>query len=359
MKLSLSTDLSNCSSHSTKENPYKVGSHSYVHVRVTKQHRRPDTKRTRSERARVALETKKHLLSLAEDLASTTGKGKLQRSALRLAENLTRCHKHIVFNSCGIHNSPIIPNFVCEFRLCPNCARRRSRKLQNKHLAPMEAYSLQNKLTPVHLVLTQKKNKNESRRAAARRIARAFIKLQRRGFWKEYFRGGVWSLEFTKNEAGHHAHLHIIAFRKKFFDVALLRDEWRAITGDSHVLRIDRIRDLKKGLEEAAKYISKPANTAKFDKDDLAEFIELKGMRFFGTFGEYRKFVKNYVPSDKGETAIASDFTDLTEGCACPVCEREGLNNPLFEVRMSENELPDFLRRQELSARIKSPPGRT
>ncbi len=74
--------------------------------------------------------------------------------------------------------------------------------------------------------------------------------------------------------------------------------------------------------------------------DDLKEFLRLKNMRMFGTFGEFRGFCKDFEPSDN-EGAMVSELDglsrNLTEGCACPQC-----NEPLFDLRMSKNELPQF-----------------
>jgi hypothetical protein len=197
--------------------------------------------------------------------------------------------------------------------------------------------------------LTQK-HRQETRKASIKRLRDAFTKLQRRAFWKEHFKGGIWSIEFTKGKDGlHHTHLHLIAFRSKFFDIALLRDDWFAVTGDSSVLRVDRIADLRKGLEEVAKYISKPLDIRQFEKRDLAEFLGLKNMRFFGTFGEYRKFSRSFDPSDNDVEPV-SEFSHLSEGCVCPICDQV-----LFEVRLKGNELPDFLRRIEATV---FPPGK-
>jgi hypothetical protein len=215
----------------------------------------------------------------------------------------------------------------------------------------MRGFMLHHKVTPVHLVLTQTHRK-ESRKQSAKRIKDSFTRLQRRGFWKEYFKGGTWSLEFTKDKNGlHHTHLHIIGFRRKFFDIDLLRAEWLAATGDSHVLNLKPIKDIAAGLREVVKYVSKPLDIRRFGADDLKEFLGLKNMRMFGTFGEFREFCKDFEPSDNDAAAVGdleSLARDLVEGCACPQC-----NEPLFSLRMSGKELPQFYEQVE-----SSPPGK-
>jgi hypothetical protein len=215
----------------------------------------------------------------------------------------------------------------------------------------MSAFMLHRRVTAVHLVLTQTHRK-ESRKQSAKRLKDSFTKLQRRAFWKNHFKGGTWSLEFTKDKTGlHHTHLHIIGFRRKFFDIELLRGEWLAATGDSHVLHLKQIQDIATGLREVVKYVSKPLDIRRFGAEDLKEFLGLKNMRMFGTFGEFRDFCQDFEPSDNDAAAVGdleSLARDLVEGCACPQC-----NEPLFDLRLSSKELPQFYEQIE-----SSPPGK-
>jgi hypothetical protein len=313
----------------------KSASQTYLDNRVTKSQR--GTKRTRSQRARERLQTKEHLVGLARELHEG-----------ELADKLERCHSRLSVLTCGRHIARIIPNFTCEFRLCPDCGRRRSRKLQSKYLPAMRGFMLHRKVTPVHLVLTQTHRK-ENRKQSAKRIKDSLTRLQRREFWQNHFKGGTWSLEFTKDKNGlHHTHLHIIGFRRKFFDIELLRGEWLAVTGDSHVLHLKQIQDIATGLREVVKYVSKPLDIRRFGAEDLKEFLGLKNMRMFGTFGEFRDFCKDFEPSDNDAMSeLESLARDLVEGCACPQC-----NEPLFDLRMSGKELPQFYEQAE-----SSPPG--
>jgi diadenosine tetraphosphate (Ap4A) HIT family hydrolase len=337
MNSPLSTALisrSQNSSLSTLETPPRT----YLDNRVTKSHR--GNKQTRSQRARTRLQTKEHLATLAGEIHEP-----------ELADKLRRCHSRLSVLTCGRHIARIIPNFTCEFRLCPDCSRRRSRKLQNKYLPAMRAFLRNHRVTPVHLVLTQT-HQPETRKQSAKRIKDAFTKLQRRSFWKEFFKGGTWSLEYTKDKNGlHHTHLHIIGFRRKFFDIELLRSEWLAVTGDSHVFNLKPIQDIAAGLCEVVKYVSKPLDIRKFGAADLKEFIGLKNMRMFGTFGEFRDFCKGFDPSDNDVAAVGdleSLARDLAEGCACPKCAA-----PLFDLRLSSDELLRFYEGIE-----SSPPGK-
>jgi diadenosine tetraphosphate (Ap4A) HIT family hydrolase len=212
----------------------------------------------------------------------------------------------------------------------------------------MRAFLQTNRTTPVHLVLTQA-HRVETRKESVKRLRAAFTKLQRREFWKEHFKGGTWSVEFTKDKRGlHHAHFHIVGFRTRFFDIALLRSEWLAVTGDSHVLNLKPIEDLSKGLLEVVKYVSKPLDVRRFEKEDLADFLRLRNMQLFGTFGEYRKFSGNFEPLESDTAALSTDLESLSrnlaEGCVCPLCDE-----PLFDVRLTAEAFPEFLQGVEAS----------
>jgi hypothetical protein len=110
------------------------------------------------------------------------------------------------------------------------------------------------------------------------------------------------------------------------------------------------ITDIAAGLREVVKYVSKPLDIRRFGAEDLKEFLGLKNMRMFGTFGEFRNFCKDFEPSDNDAAAVGeleSLARDLVEGCACPQC-----SEPLFDLRMSAKELPQFYEQAE-----SSPPG--
>ncbi len=114
------------------------------------------------------------------------------------------------------------------------------------------------------------------------------------------------------------------------------------MTGDSYVLHLKPIQDIATGLREVVKYVSKPLDIRRFGADDLREFLGLKNMRMFGTFGEFRDFCKDFEPSDEGAAVgeLESLSRDLVEGCACP---HPQCGEPLFDVRLTAAALPDFL----------------
>lgn len=340
MTIALSTRSRSQSATSSGRKP---SGQTYLDTRVINSQRKGSPRP--SERAQSRLQTKRRLIALAREIHE-----------LELADKLINCHSRVAVLTCGEHIAKVIPNHTCEFRLCPDCARRRSRRHFDNYLPKVEAFARAHRVTPVHLVLTQT-HKAETLKQSINRLLKAFRKLVRRSFWIEHFKGGTWSVEVTKGKDGlYHTHLHLLAFRSKFFDIALLRSEWLAVTGDSVNLNLKPILEagwLAGGLREVLKYISKPLDIGRFTAENLRDFLRVKNMRFFGTFGEFRKFCKDFEPAED-DAGDLSELVDLVEGCACPRCE-----NPLFEIRMSDDELPDFLQKVEASARSKSPPGKT
>ncbi len=295
-------------------------------------------KKSRSDGFKARQKTKRHLALLAKEI-----------NELDLSEKLLRCHSRVGFLTCGRHIHQVIPNYVCEFKLCPDCARRKSRKRVNKYLPVMSAFVKTHQVQPVHLVLTQT-HKKETRSQSLKRLKDAFNNLIRRDFWKEHFKGGTWSIEFTKDAEGlHHTHLHVIGFRKRFFDIKYLRSEWFSVTGDSHVLHLNRVTELSKGLQEVFKYVTKVMETDDFTAEDLKDFLNLRNVRLFSSFGEFRKFKSDYIVSDDDKDCLPDYHKNgqLVEGCVCPSDNCDGI---LFDKRASATGFIKYLKKIEDSA---------
>jgi hypothetical protein len=256
-----------------------------------------------------------------------------------LAERMTICGQKFSVMSCGQHVISRRPKHSCNIRFCPICAPKRSLRIQARYLPLLNDFLRSGKrCTPVHLVLTQAHRKTETPKESRARLMQAFRKLQRRNFWLRHFYGGVYAFEVTVTPTGYHAHLHIIAFRRRFFDVSILRREWQEITGDSHILRLDRVTDIESGLREVVKYISKPLDVENFTPKNLRDMLTLRGARLFGAFGLFAKFCRS-AASDI-EKPESEEF--YCEGDACPHCEK-----PLFEMVMTVRALIGFLREIE------------
>jgi hypothetical protein len=308
-----------------------------IHRGTTEQNKSKVQRLSQSERLAKKQKSKEKLVKLLKRVGE-----------IDLSERVKICGQKWSVISCGSHVISRHPNHSCDSRLCPFCAQKRSRKIQKKYLPIISEFlKVGKKTTPVHLVLTQAHRKSETLKESRKRLMVSFKKLQRREFWQRHFRGGLYAFESTLTDTGHHAHLHILAFRTRFFDVSILRAEWLKITGDSVNVWIDRITDISSGCREILKYVSKPMDIEKYTPKNLLEMLELKGARLFGTFGTFARFCRAFDASDIDGKDEAENYSDYCEGDCCPVCE-----NPLFEMVLTVKQLVGFMQRIEAVPRL-------
>lgn len=319
----------------TLQNLTQADPRAYVHTRVLSE-QREITKTPRyspSERVKFKQNSKRILA----DLATASG-------SLELAGKLSRCHANLAVITCGKHIARVIPDSTCGFRLCPDCARRRAGKFMRKYVPAVLAFSVASNTQPCLLTLTQKK-RSESFQSAVKSITASFKALRRSKIYETYFKGGLFSVEFTVDTAGlYHVHIHALIFRTRQLtrdDLQSLKDRWFAITGDSHVINLKWIDPrqaggITAGVKEVIKYAVKPADLVNFTSEHFQDFVDMKRQRMFGTFGEFQKFAQTFEPEP--ETLLP--FTEHRVGEPCDLC-----GNPLFDVRVKGKDLPDFLER--------------
>ena len=309
----------------------------YVHKRVLTEQRESllKPKRTHSQRARDKRQSKKIL----SDLARTSG-------CADLSDKLTRCHANLSVVTCGQHIAKVLPDYTCGFRLCPDCARRRASKFMRKYLPAVMAYVGESNTQPCLLTLTQEK-RSEPLQTSIKRITASFKALRRSKIFEAYFKGGLFTVEFTVDQDGrYHTHIHALVFRVRQLtreDLQNLKDRWFEITGDSHVINLKWINPeqsggIQAGVKEVIKYAIKPADIARLTPQHLADFMAMKRQRMFGTFGEFQKFARAYEPEP--ETLLP--FVEHRSGEPCDQC-----GQPLFDIRLKGKDLPDFLMRME------------
>jgi hypothetical protein len=297
-----------------------------------------------SERLEIKHQTKEKLMLLLKKIGE-----------VELSDRVKICGSKFSTLTCGRHVISRKPFNNCEFRLCPHCASRRSKKIARKYLPMMTEFLKTGRFTPCHLVLTQAHRKGETVAASRKRLMKSFGNLVKRKFFEQHFAGGVYAFEATISESVDvagcwHSHLHLLVFRRRFFDISHLRSEWKKVTGDSHVLRLDPVKDIQSGLREILKYVSKPLDIAKFKPRHLREFLLMKGAKMFGAFGQFSVFCRKFEPSDNQEPAEGEEvYSGYTEGDCCPFCDE-----PLFEMVLTVEELIGFMRRLEAVPRVSS-----
>ena len=123
-----------------------------------------------------------------------------------------------------------------------------------------------------------------------------------------------------------------------------LREEWKEVTVDSHVLLIERLTDLESGLREVFKYVTKVDD--KLTAPKLKEILDAKGMKLFGTFGKFRNFATKFNRLHRSDNEVEEEAEKLkvAEGGNCPHCSQL-----LFELRMSDAGYVNFLKETEIT----------
>jgi len=191
--------------------------------------------------------------------------------------NLNQCASYLVFNDYfTVDELRLVKAQTCkQHLLCPFCAMRRSGKFVAKNLPKVETTVAANRSRIAALVTLTVKNGPDLRerfnhlRAAHRRLnqrRRDTLKGKGSSEWAKVA-GGITSYEFTKKDEGDwHPHIHALVLLDDYIDQKALSAEWEAITGDSFIVDIRKIKpketnagglDIASALLEVCKYALK------------------------------------------------------------------------------------------------------
>ena len=355
--------------------PTQGRAHAYVHTRVTSAQRNVGI-RAPKRRSDDILARKRSKARLVKNLDKLSA----QLSTRQFSERLTGRHGEYVVKqelaklngvrrrmrecgtrwrvlSCGDHLLPGSAQNLnrCDHRLCPFCAGRRSRKIQRKYLPKIGAFMRHAPVpvTPCLLTLTLAHKDGESAVQSYKRLYDAFKKLIRRKRWKAYFLGGMWAFETVLSKDGcWHSHMHLVVFRKRFVDdLDGLKADWLEITGDSYVLNLQRIDDIKSGVKECLKYMAKPSDFDRMSPDHIRQLLEFRSRRLVSAFGEFAEFCKTYEVTDEDrETWGDPPLDQLENGDPCPECAK-----PLFERVGTLEEIADvFFQIESRTAKVRA-----
>jgi hypothetical protein len=314
----------------------KTRRHSYVHLGTTSKHlnsSKPDRK-TKSEKLQIRSKTRESLVNLLGELGEDG-----------TADTIALCgQKFEVLHCDNDHIAAKTPYHRCNVRYCPMCANRRAGKYQRKYLPYTLEFLKQSPrpLTPCLLTLTQVKIKGERLIDSRERVYKSFKNLTRHKFFKEYFAGGIYAIENTFSEDGNHCHMHLVVFRKKFVDVALLKQHWASVSVGAKNLNIRRVDTLENGLRECLKYIAKPLPAENLQRSYVRDLLSLKGKRMLDTFGEFKSFMQSHELPEQ-EIQVREK---LQEGSCCPRCNDS--QTLLFRKTMTELEIIEYYRRREV-----------
>lgn len=216
----------------------------------------------------------------------------------KLAQKLATCGSYLLFRDyftvgkVRLHAA----QFCKKHLLCPLCAIRRGAKMVKAYLDRLEVITAsQSDLKPFLVTLTVKDG--ESLLERFNHLYRSVQKLHKmrtgRGQYSEASKavGAVWSYEFKRgsNSGQWHPHVHAVWLCHEVPDQVALSQQWKKITGDSHVVDVRPFHDQQDvigGFLEVFKYAVKFSDLPL--DDNWHGFKTLAGKRLIASFGLFR-----------------------------------------------------------------------
>lgn len=250
---------------------------------------------------------KSHTLRLAESL----GIERMREMGVTFPRRVIECGDYLkwrdYFTRTGADRYQLAAASLCGYPLvCGLCARTRAGRNTRAYSEKFEAvHAASPELFP-HMVTFTVRNGDDLgerfdhlrdclRRLLERRTRKG---ASARSSVMHHVAGGVYSFEVTNIGNGWHPHVHAVFLAGGDFAVHVpdLHDEWKSITGDSHVLDvrpilpepsdIEGVSDYAHGFREVLKYAMK---AAELGPELIAQaYPVLSGRRLLGSFGVLR-----------------------------------------------------------------------
>lgn len=198
------------------------------------------------------------------------------------AHKLEKCMQTGIVLRCDSCGKRVYVPVRCDLRICPDCARKHSRRLFKTYLPLIQRLTVEtgNSYTLKFLTLTLV-NTRELSSQSIKRFFKNVRKLIGEFFNKKIGAGALGVLEIGGNL---NIHVHLLAYGPYILQ-SHLSERWRKITGGSFIVDIRRARGNHQGLlSYVLKYITKPCS---FEDPRLyAHYLmALKGVRRIHTFG--------------------------------------------------------------------------
>ena len=207
-----------------------------------------------------------------ECLALETPMGDLMAARFgHFARTLSGCANYLLFKHYYTLDKYKLASLkTCKkHMLCPFCSAIRASKQANAYHEKMLVILKDNpKLKPVFMTLTVKNGDDLKERFNHLKDSFTTMQTARRKWLKRgnghnelcKAHGIVFAYEITNKGKGWHPHLHMVLLVDDWIDRDKLSSEWLAITGDSHVVDVRRIKPSKvetdsiKGNDEQLNY---------------------------------------------------------------------------------------------------------
>lgn len=245
-------------------------------------------------------------LTLTDTFRHSGWRADRQRIFDALQRNRSPWRRLQAFAECGsscwiLHSTAqtdlyrVVPDY-CHDRFCVPCGGSRRATIRRNLEANLSRQ-------PHRMLTLTVRSADEPLAELVRRLYTAFRRLRQRALWKERVRGGVAFLEITYNpdRRSWHPHLHAI-LEGGYIDLQLLIREWLSCTGDSHNVKINRIRSRTETILYVTKYATKPLPSVVIHQPDaLDEAIRmLHARRTVLCLGTWRHWKLLSNPEDEG-----------------------------------------------------------
>lgn len=221
----------------------------------------------------------------------------------KLGNRLYRCASFLHFREWLDHGGKMTlsKGHFCQIPLlCPVCAIRRGGKMLRRYVERAKFIARTHELFLV--TLTVKNGEDLQERYLHLKHAVKRLRIRGRDGYGAFARadGALWSTEFTNKGNGWHPHVHMVwalprgtAFTSlddiiSWGDGSQLAMDWKAITGDSHIVHVAPIKAsdeeaLVSAFCEVLKYALKFSGLSL--EDNLHAYKSLKGQRLISSCG--------------------------------------------------------------------------
>jgi len=190
----------------------------------------------------------------------------------KIKPRLKKCGSYLGFkNYYTIGRVRLTTASFCKSHLiCPLCAIRRGAKTLKSYTDRFHIIKKENPQLKLSMVTLTVKNGEdlEERYLHLKKSVETLLMWRRkalkgvRGYKTEFSKakGLVGAYEVTNKEKGWHPHVHMMVLHEKSFSYTELQEDWKRITGDSHVLNVTPAQNPKnpvKDFMEVFKYCVK------------------------------------------------------------------------------------------------------
>lgn len=166
----------------------------------------------------------------------------------------------------------------CSRKWCPRCQHR----IVEKRIEILREWT--NEIPQAKMVTVTSRNTDTITRKKLRQMNKNLWRLRRQQVF-EHVDGGCQSIEVTNESRGWHIHAHLYV-NARWVDKQKLSIAWGKLVGQDYaIVDVRDARDVDYA-KEVAKYVCKPASMARWQPNEIAEFIHaVSGVRLFNVFG--------------------------------------------------------------------------